>query len=107
MQLQRTSLVKITKTGHRCVVTPDIIIVLPGDKVTIRNMTGDTAHAQIHNMNRVFSIPPGQSHLLTVPKVRPGIYPFAVFCNGSGVFSWTKSTQSTMSSMPIIIVPKL
>jgi hypothetical protein len=102
--MQRTKIVRIKRTGNRCLVIPEIIIVLPGDKVEIINMTHDTAYAQIYRMGRVFSIPPGVTHVLKVPKVRPGIYPFAVFCNKSGVFCWTKST---MSSMPIIIVPKL
>ncbi len=107
MRIHTTKLVTIMRTGNSVRVDPEFILVVPKGKLTIRNRTKHTAHAQIYKMNKTFVIPSGKPYPLTIPKVKPGIYPFAVFCNSAGVFSWTGSTNSTMSSMPIIIVPKL
>ncbi len=102
--MRRTHIVRIKKTGRHCNVIPNVIVIAPGDKVRIINMTRDTVFGQILGTKTTFKLGPRQDKTVTVPGIRPGIYPVVVFCYESEIFCWT---QLVKSSMPIIIVPKL
>lgn len=102
--MRRTNNIVIKKQGTRCVVSPPLIVVAPGDKVTVNNTTGKTVAIHIVELNRTYKIPPtpfGTSarHPLTVPNVRPGAYHYVVICSAQVEFCIT-------SGLPIIIVPR-
>lgn len=100
-----TPKVRIKRLGNQLAVNPRIIVAVPGKTIEIINTTDDTVCAQIRNVTMTFKIAPQSTYFLKVPKVRPGAYPFSLFSLNSCFFCW--APPICLSSLPIIIVPKL
>jgi plastocyanin len=104
--MPRTKSITIKRLGTRCVVSPALIVVAPGDLVKVFNTTGQTAQIYILELRRTYSIPPTvfgarAPYILTVPKnARPGAYHYVVVCH-------RPSNICITSGLPIIIVPRL
>ncbi len=102
--MTHTKSIVIKKQGTRCVVRPPLIVVSPGEKVTVNNTTGKTVAIHIVELNRTYKIPPTPfgsrpPYTITVPNVRPGAYHYVVICFAQVEFCIT-------SGLPIIIVPR-
>lgn len=97
--MMRTRTIRIKQAGNRCYIEPSVIVLAPGDKVKVINLTKQTIYMHILGTNTVIVIPQQSSITWVVPRLRTGAYPYVAFCYELASFCLT-------TGLPIIIVPK-
>lgn len=104
--MHRAKKVEIRQVGNNCVISPTVIAIAVGDRVRIINYTGHQIFVQLAGMRRKYKIAPRFDKIVTVPRIRPGIYHYVAFCYELQVYCTPPWGPLPMLGMPIIIVPK-